>query len=74
MAHLHPNRSADQELGCFLIDVSPRTDALLRVAAGYGMFGIGIGKTVPQAEIVAVDWEPVLGLSPQQTDRSILPS
>jgi hypothetical protein len=71
LAHLHPNRSADQELGCFLIDVSPRTDALLRVAAGHGMFGMASLRrkagNLNRARQAAYDWcgdRPDLGPQP----------
>lgn len=33
---------------------------VLDIAAGHGMFGITLAKHNPQAEIVAVDWAPVL--------------
>ncbi len=33
---------------------------VLDVAAGHGVFGIAIGKAVPGARIVALDWRPVL--------------
>jgi O-methyltransferase domain len=30
------------------------------ISAGHGLYGIAIGKAVPGAEIIAVDWGPVL--------------
>ena len=33
---------------------------VLDVAAGHGVFGIAIGKAVPDARIVGLDWRPVL--------------
>ena len=36
---------------------------VLDIAAGPGLFGIEIAKAVPDAEIVAVDWQAVLELS-----------
>lgn len=33
---------------------------VLDVAAGHGIFGIAVGKAVPGASIVALDWRPVL--------------
>ena len=36
---------------------------VLDIAAGHGMFGIVIAKRNPSAEIVAVDWTPVLAVS-----------
>jgi ubiquinone/menaquinone biosynthesis C-methylase UbiE len=36
---------------------------VLDIAAGHGLFGINIAKVAPVAEIVAVDWAPVLVLA-----------
>src|SRR5229473_8059787 len=36
---------------------------ILDVAAGHGLFGIGFAKNNPQAEIVALDWAPVLAVA-----------
>jgi O-methyltransferase domain/Dimerisation domain len=36
---------------------------VLDIAAGHGMFGIAVGKRIPQAEIIAVDWYPVLAVA-----------
>ncbi|WP_425336246.1 methyltransferase [Sinorhizobium garamanticum] len=36
---------------------------VLDIAAGHGRFGIEIAKTLPEAEIVAVDWSAVLELA-----------
>ena len=36
---------------------------VLDVAAGHGVFGIAIGKAVPGARIVALDWRPVLEIA-----------
>ena len=33
---------------------------VLDIAAGHGLFGIAIARAVPGAEIVAIDWQPVL--------------
>jgi ubiquinone/menaquinone biosynthesis C-methylase UbiE len=33
---------------------------VLDIAAGHGIFGIALAQRNPQAEIVAVDWKPVL--------------
>jgi len=33
---------------------------ILDIAAGHGLFGIALAKNNPQAEIVALDWAPVL--------------
>jgi 2-polyprenyl-3-methyl-5-hydroxy-6-metoxy-1,4-benzoquinol methylase len=36
---------------------------VLDIAAGHGMFGITIAQRHPRAEIVAVDWKPVLAVA-----------
>jgi ubiquinone/menaquinone biosynthesis C-methylase UbiE len=36
---------------------------VLDIAAGHGMFGITIAKQNPNAQITAVDWEPVLAVA-----------
>ncbi len=36
---------------------------ILDIAAGHGMFGITLARDNPQAEVVAVDWAPVLALA-----------
>jgi len=36
---------------------------VLDIAAGHGAFGIALARRNPRAEIVALDWEPVLGLA-----------
>ncbi len=33
---------------------------ILDVAAGHGIFGISLAKTIPEAEVTALDWIPVL--------------
>jgi SAM-dependent methyltransferase len=38
---------------------------VLDIAAGHGAFGIALARKSPNAQIVAVDWEPVLGLAQQ---------
>ena len=42
---------------------SAETLKVLDVAAGHGMFGITIAQRNPRAEIVAVDWKPVLAVA-----------
>jgi hypothetical protein len=34
------------------------------------MFGIAIGKAIPQAEIVGVDWEPVLAVAKENAEKA----
>ncbi len=36
---------------------------VLDIAAGHGAFGIALARQNPKAEIVALDWKPVLGLA-----------
>jgi SAM-dependent methyltransferase len=36
---------------------------VLDIAAGHGAFGIALARQSPQAQIVAVDWKPVLALA-----------
>jgi hypothetical protein len=39
---------------------NPPVRRVVDVSAGHGLYGIAIGKAVPGAEIIAVDWAPVL--------------
>jgi 2-polyprenyl-3-methyl-5-hydroxy-6-metoxy-1,4-benzoquinol methylase len=43
---------------------------VLDIAAGHGMFGIEIGKSVPQAEIIALDWMPVLAVAKENAEKA----
>jgi hypothetical protein len=46
--------------------IDPRADAKLKVldiAAGHGLYGIEFAKNNPQAEVVALDWAPVLDVA-----------
>jgi 2-polyprenyl-3-methyl-5-hydroxy-6-metoxy-1,4-benzoquinol methylase len=43
---------------------------VLDIAAGHGMFGIAIGKAMPQAEIFALDWEPVLAVAKENAEKA----
>src|SRR6516165_1826878 len=49
---------------------SPPPRKVLDIAAGHGMFGIAIGKSVPQAEIVALDWKPVLAVAKENAEKA----
>jgi O-methyltransferase domain/Dimerisation domain len=49
---------------------SPPPRKVLDIAAGHGMFGIAIGKVIPQAEIVGVDWEPVLAIAKENAKKA----
>jgi 2-polyprenyl-3-methyl-5-hydroxy-6-metoxy-1,4-benzoquinol methylase len=42
---------------------------VLDVAAGHGAFGIAIGKALPDAGIVALDWRPVLEVALENARR-----
>ncbi len=47
-----------------LLDVKHAgTIRVLDIAAGHGLFGIAVAKENPAAEIVAVDWRPVLEIA-----------
>ena len=39
---------------------NPPVRRVADISAGHGLYGIAIGKAVPDAEIIAVDWAPVL--------------
>jgi len=43
---------------------------VLDVAAGHGVFGIAVAEANPGAEIVAVDWEPVLQVSKENAAKA----
>ena len=41
---------------------------VLDIAAGHGMFGIAVANALLEAEIVAIDWEPVLVVARQNAE------
>lgn len=43
---------------------------VLDIAAGHGIFGITIAKNNPNAEIVAVDWAPVLAVADENATQA----
>ncbi len=47
-------------LGTIVLDGHNGPVHVLDIAAGHGLFGIEVAKKNPQAQIVAVDWAPVL--------------
>lgn len=47
-------------LGTIAMDGRHGPAKVLDIAAGHGLFGIEVAKQNPQAQIVAVDWAPVL--------------
>ncbi len=44
---------------------------ILDIAAGHGLFGIAFAKNNPQAEIVALDWAPVLEVAKESARDAI---
>jgi ubiquinone/menaquinone biosynthesis C-methylase UbiE len=42
---------------------------VLDIAAGHGMFGIAIAKHSPDAQVVAVDWAPVLSVAQENAAK-----
>ena len=47
-----------------------RPQRVLDIAAGHGIFGITFAKRYPRAEVVALDWEPVLHVAEQNAGES----
>jgi len=47
-----------------------RPCSVLDIAAGHGMFGITIAKENPNAEIVALDWTPVLQVARENAEAA----
>lgn len=43
---------------------------VLDIAAGHGVFGISVAQAVPQAEITALDWEPVLAVAKKNAEAA----
>jgi tRNA A58 N-methylase Trm61 len=43
---------------------------VLDIAAGHGLFGISIAKQNPNAEVVAVDWAPVLNVARENAAKA----
>jgi 2-polyprenyl-3-methyl-5-hydroxy-6-metoxy-1,4-benzoquinol methylase len=43
---------------------------VLDIAAGHGMFGIAVANALLEAEIVAIDWEPVLVVARQNAEHA----
>jgi ubiquinone/menaquinone biosynthesis C-methylase UbiE len=48
-----------QMLAALLAD-GPHPRKVLDIAAGHGLFGIAVAEAFPSAEVVALDWAPVL--------------
>ena len=52
--------------------VDPQANRKLKVldiAAGHGLFGIAFARNNPQADIVALDWAPVLAVAKEMRDH-----
>jgi ubiquinone/menaquinone biosynthesis C-methylase UbiE len=43
---------------------------VLDIAAGHGLFGIAVATHNPKAQIVAVDWAPVLAVAQENADKA----
>jgi ubiquinone/menaquinone biosynthesis C-methylase UbiE len=43
---------------------------VLDIAAGHGLFGIAVAKHHPKAQIVAVDWAPVLAVADENAEKA----
>jgi ubiquinone/menaquinone biosynthesis C-methylase UbiE len=53
--------------------IDPKADAKLKVldiAAGHGLYGIEFAKNNPQAEVVALDWAPVLEVAKENAQQA----
>ena len=50
-------------LGAIVMDGLSGPVRVLDIAAGHGLFGIEVAKQHPQAQIVALDWAPVLDVA-----------
>jgi hypothetical protein len=65
-------------LGPFAAKLRPGPIRVLDLAAGHGLFGIAVARENPAAQIVALDWEPVLEVARENAiaagvaDRQIL--
>lgn len=63
------NYPAAQALAGELAAGKPESMNVLDVAAGSGVWGIAIAQKVPQARVVAFDWEPVLPVTREIVER-----
>ena len=61
---------AAEAIASMLSVESIRPLKVLDIAAGHGAFGLAIAKRNPEAEIVAVDWAPVLEVARDNADRA----
>jgi len=53
--------------------IDPKADAKLKVldiAAGHGLYGIEFARNNPQAEVVALDWAPVLEVAKENAKQA----
>jgi cyclopropane fatty-acyl-phospholipid synthase-like methyltransferase len=61
---------AAQGVAAEVVRWSPPPRRVLDIAAGHGIYGIEIAKTVPQAEITALDWPAVLELARENATKA----
>jgi 2-polyprenyl-3-methyl-5-hydroxy-6-metoxy-1,4-benzoquinol methylase len=57
-------------LGTMVLDGLAGPVRVLDIAAGHGLFGIEVAKQNPQAQIVAVDWAPVLEVAKANAQKA----
>lgn len=57
-------------LGEAVLDGDRRPMRLLDVAAGHGLFGIEIARQNPEAQVVALDWAPVLEVARANAEKA----
>jgi SAM-dependent methyltransferase len=57
-------------LGCIVLEGLGGPVRVLDIAAGHGLFGIEIAKQNPKAQIVALDWAPVLEVAKTNAQKA----
>ena len=57
-------------LGTIVMDGHNGAAKVLDIAAGHGLFGIEVAKQNPRAQIVAVDWAPVLEVAHSNAQKA----
>ena len=68
-----PNMAMPAQLAARMISADGAgIKKVLDIAAGHGLFGIEIAKLNPEAEIVAVDWAPVLEVARENAAKASL--